>query len=97
MSRLDRITLENKFPDGLSGATWTFMLLGEHLVVDSYAVWTQASKRHKPKITKHWSRLNSRESNLKQADVPFTLPIAEWAKKELLKQYDAHLTVGFQK
>lgn len=96
MSRIDRIELETAGPDGMSGTTWTFFLLGEQLVVDSYATWAKESKRHKARITGRWERLNRREATIKQSDVPLTPAIADWAKREWLKALEASVSVGFQ-
>lgn len=94
--RLENLNLESAGQDGMWGASWGFILLSDMLVLNEYRTWTRASKRHKPVTKDYWSRLNSREANIKKAEVPFTPAIAAWAKREWIKQLEANVTVGFQ-
>lgn len=93
---INGLRLESEGQDGLWGQTWGFTLLGDKLILNYYTTWRRPSKRHKPVRQEHWDRLNSRESNLKQADIPFTPAIGEWAKREWLKQLEATVSVGFK-
>lgn len=94
--RLDHVKFDIDAADGLSGTTWGFYLIDSKLVVDEYRTWTRASKRNKPKVGSHWSRLNRRESNIKQEDVPFTDEIGKLAMVNFLKMAEYNMTVGFQ-
>lgn len=94
--RLDQVKFDIDAADGLSGATWVFYLLDSKLVVDEYRTWSRASKRSKPKVGEHWSRLNRRDSNIKQEAVPFTEEIGRLALLNFLKMAEYNMTVGFQ-
>lgn len=97
---MSRFSIESPTPpghSGLTGASWEFVLLGNKLVVDRYTTWVKQTKRHKAQRQLHWSRLNSRESNLKFDDVPFTLEIAALAKQGLLTIIESTLVVEFQR
>lgn len=93
---INGVKLEIERQDGLCGQTWGFALLGDKLVLNYYTTWRRSSKRHKPVTHEHWSRLIARESNIKKADVPLTLAIAEQAKSVWLKQLEDTVTVEFQ-
>lgn len=96
MKAIDRVTLESSTPDGMQGEIWTFYLLGDKLVVDNYQKWVRPTKKHKPKGTGYWSRLDSRNSSMGRDTVPFTPDIAAKAKAEWLKKLEATVSVGFQ-
>jgi hypothetical protein len=72
-------------------------LLGSVLVVDSYEEFERATKRHKPRALKHWSRLNKRDSTMPQEDVPLTPEIMAEAKAQYLAELESKLSVGFQR
>lgn len=94
---LDHVTFENIAPDGLTGERWSFYLLYNKLVVNSYSIIERETKRHKWKTLKQWSRHHDRNSMLRQNDVPLTDAIKVQAKAEFLRQFEETVTVGFQK
>lgn len=94
---MDRIALEKLSDDGLAGVRWGFYLLGDQLLVDTYEEVARETKRQRMRVQRSWSRLNQRDSSIKQANVPFTPEIAQEAKALYLRELTARLTVGFQK
>lgn len=93
---LDRVAFEKLNADGLSGVRWEFFLLRDVLVVDCYEEFSRESKRHKPKILRSYSRLNRRDSTIKQPDVPLTKDIETEAKAAFIAQLQNSISVGFQ-
>lgn len=97
MYGMNTVVLQKPEADGLKGVRWSFYLLDSVLVVDSYEEYERASKRHKPRTVKNWSRLNKRDSTMPQEDVPLTPEIMAEAKAQYLAELESKLSVGFQR
>jgi hypothetical protein len=79
-----------KSRDKLTEETWGFTVLDTCIILNSYWKSTRQSPRHKWQVLTHYDRLNTRDSTLKEADVPWT----EELRAEALALYVATLKVG---
>lgn len=93
---LDRISFEHESGEGMTATRWSFYLLRETLVVDSYMEVARSSRRKKYSPVRVWSRLNGRDNTMAQSDVPLTSEIAQEAQDRFIQQLKSTLSVGFQ-
>lgn len=64
-----RLTIDTDVED-LSKKEFTFTFLdGRGIVLNSYFEMERETKRHKFKVIKRWSRLNSRDNNTSKPDL----------------------------
>jgi hypothetical protein len=98
---IDRVAFENLSDDGLTGVRWTFVRLDNQLVVDSYEEVQRETRRHRFKVIRYWSRLDSRrrhrDATIGQDAVPLTPELAQQAKTICIQQLQTTLSVGFQR
>lgn len=70
--------------DELTKEYWDFLLIRETLFLNGYALLKRESTRKRKHIAvKKYDRLDSRNSNIEESQVPFTNEI----KKEALERY----------
>ena len=78
--RIDELTLEK----------WGFVIIHQNIYLDSYYLLEKESKKHRNyKFIKKYERLNKRDSNIEERDVPFTDDI----KQEALNQFISRIKV----
>jgi hypothetical protein len=70
--------------DDLTTEVWIFNFIRGHLYLDAYALVKKDSKRHKKcRYELRYERLNRRDSNIEERDVP----LSDNIRKEALKVY----------
>jgi len=85
----DRIEIVDT-PDPLTRKVWTFWFSDRYgLVLDTYEVETRKTTRHKFHVEKCHNRLSTRDSNLREAEVPMTEEIKARAMDALLARVRA--------
>lgn len=72
---------------------WCFTLFDFELVLESYAVKTRETKKHKFRTISSFNRLRHRECTLKADEVP----LADELKKEAIKTFSDKLSVRLPK
>jgi hypothetical protein len=87
-----KIVREN--PSALSRQTWRFTVIGLALVLDGYYEEERATKRHKYITPRWYSRLNTRDSKIREADVPWSTEIMEDARALFLREVAERVRVG---
>lgn len=92
----DRIDIGRDSADGLGRQIWSFMRIGDKLVLSLYEVQKRESTRHKLKRIRYWERLCERDSTIPAKDVPLTDEIKAEAIDKFLAELRAKLTVGLQ-
>jgi hypothetical protein len=75
---------------GLTQETWRFVLIDQHIVLDSYLYATRATKRHKFKATKAYLRQGRNQdyycAQVQEADVPWLDNVREHAMAKIVAQ-----------
>lgn len=92
----DRIDIEKDSDDGLGRQVWSFMRIGDKLVLSLYEVQQRESKRHKLKRARYWQRLGERDSTILAKDVPLTEELKAEALERFLAELRAKISVGLQ-
>lgn len=87
-------TVTRESADKLSCESWRFTLLDYNLVLDAYAKGTRPTTRHKFQFGSGYSRLNSRDHRLPEADVPWPADVVEEARAAFITEINARLRVG---
>jgi hypothetical protein len=72
---------------GLDAQEWTFTIIEEQVVLQTYRVLTRETKRHKERGRQYYNRLNERNSTMKQAEVPLPDDVAAEALAQVLARF----------